>query len=168
MKKREKPLTAEEIGKELQLDLTPLANRLVGKKIVEIEHCLIEALGALKEWERRRWEGRRYAFAAMKEAANWREFIEVFKEHQGLRGEMMSRYSIAGPLGRFFWAYKEKLMDFEDKQETAGKESTVAHARILAWLIYNELDQGFGRVSKEPDEVMSMWSKWMNSKEQTS
>lgn len=164
--KREKIPSIEEIGKELQLDLSPLANRLVGKKIIEIEHCLIEVLATLRDWARRHWEYRRSAIKTMHEAESWREFHDEYLDYQELRQKMMVRFSIAEPIGRFFWAYREKLLDFEVKQEEAGRESTVAHARMMVAIIYSELELGFSRATESADEIEALWNKWMNSKEQ--
>lgn len=154
-------VTIEDAGTELQLDLSPLKNRLVGKRIWEIERCLIEVLGVIRDEEIRHWEWRGHYRKDMDEVESWRDFMDVYKEYSGVREDFLDRFSSISRIGRFFWNFLTKLEGIEGKQLEAGKDSTVFHARVLAQLIVREIDMAHDRALKLSEEVDRLYEKWM-------
>lgn len=147
-----------------KLDVSALQNRFVGKRIIEIEHCLIEVLGAIKEQFAHYLDYRRETFKDMNGATNRDEFIFSHEEFQTTIASMRELVVADGTLSLFMNEFGHKLSGFEDKQIEVKKEPTVSHARMLAYMVCSEIDRVLWHTLTANVEVDQMFRNWMNAK----
>lgn len=167
MTTKDKP-TVENLPSALRrLNLSPLENRLIGKPLVELEHCLVEVLGIL-EMEQRSYQ--RSANSAAKgciEAVDRDTFFDLYREYSSLNSYFSGDYNPASPAGLFFDELLKKLVK-KEKKEFVGtgdlfidQPATVTHARILAQLVTLKIEQMWKAVESRDEKVHQVWMHWM-------
>lgn len=161
--KREPPPTLEQVAAVIRhIDLTRLNNRLVGKQLLELEHCLIEVLGKLTEDFRLSRECAGDIARTVMEASDRGGFLSAYNDYQRERGSSASSYANFSPTGRYFQALLDRLNDVEDKQDRDGKPVTVTHARMLAALIVHQLASMTAYHLGRNEKLDKLWDHWMN------
>lgn len=170
MKKRSIP-TLEEVGKIIRrVNLARLENRLVGKPLVELEHCLIEVLGYLQDSHRMFNESTASLAKICIEAESQTEFLSCWRDYRQEKTTFGGDFNIGSPVGEYFYALRERLSEREDKQidgtADLGMDGIVplTHARILAVLICAQIDRMWASSQYINEKVENLWSHWMNSK----
>lgn len=153
MKSELKP-TLEDVSSVIRrVDLSPLKNRLVGKSLIEFEHCLIEVLGALMEERIAIDEVLGGLAQDCYESTTFNCFMDAYHRHERERGDWVAKFSSYSPAGRYFRSLLDRLIETEDRQIRAGKDNApVEHARMLAAMIVRYMvsmaDHGMKRSSK--------------------
>lgn len=161
--KRELLPTIEQVAEVVRrVDLAPLKNRLVGKQLLGLEHCLIEVLGSLVERHSLAMacagDTARYAMEARDRDA----FLDAYNEYQRERGAGATDYANFSPTGRYFQALLDRLNDAEDKQIRQDRPSTVGHARMLAALIVRQLETMTAYYLGRNEKLDKLWDHWMS------
>ncbi|MBN9424732.1 MAG: hypothetical protein BGO63_10475 [Candidatus Accumulibacter sp. 66-26] len=163
--KREPPPTLEQLAEVVRhVDLDRLKNRLIGKQLLELEHCLVEVLGQLTDDFRATRECTddiaRYAM----EATDGGNFLSAYNDYMRERGSLAKNYANFSPTGRYFQSLLDRLNNVEDKQARENKPVTVTHARMLAALIVRQLaimtNYSLGRNEK----LDKLWEHWTTSR----
>ena len=166
--KREPLPSIEQVAEIIRgVDLTSLSNRLAGKQLLAMEHCLIEVLGALSESHA--------SFKAIvldlaegcAEAQDEGSFLTAYNDYQREKSSWSAKYVNYSPVGRYFQALLDKLNGAEEKQDLAGKPVTVSHARILAVLIVRQLATMSASGQYRNDRIEKLWEHWINRKPAT-
>lgn len=161
--KREPVPTLEQVAEIVRhIDLSRLTNRLVGKPLIELEHCLIEVLGNLCEsYQRSRKYGAEIMDAAMS-ANNPEDFFSAYRDYQRERSSQGALYANFSPTGRYFQMLLDKLLAHEDKQIDGDKAVTVSHARILAVLVVRQLEVMTSYYLGSNEKLYKQWEYWMD------
>lgn len=170
MKKNHEPIPTLEQVKEVirRVDLSRLNNRLVGKPLIELEHCLIECLGYLTGRHRDCKEVTASMARDCMEAGNKADFLDCYRDYKKEKSEVMARYSMAAPTGRYFQALADRLNDRDDKLGSAGKldgqgNTAVSHAWMLARQIVLQLDRMYQTGAFHNEKVETLWGYWLES-----
>lgn len=161
--KREPIPTLEQVAEVVRrVDLSRLNNRLVGKALVEFEHCLVEVLGALIEGQKIFRAVRSDIAQDAYEASTGKAFMDAYIQYKKEGGAWMEMHANFSPTGRYFQMLLDRLNDKEDKQAHAGKAVTVAHARMLAAMIVRELESMYGSGQQQNEKLEGLWRHWVN------
>lgn len=162
--KREPAPTLEQLSEVIRhVDLARLKNRLVGKQLLELEHCLIEVLGKLSEDFRLSRECAADIARDAMEANDRASFHSAYNDYQRERGNSASSYANFSPTGRYFQALLDRLSDVEDKQVRENKPTTVAHARMLTVLIVRQLANMTAYHLGRNEKLDKLWDYWINT-----
>lgn len=160
--KREPAPTLEQVAEVIRhIDLTPLTNKLAGKQIVEVEHCLIEVLGSLTEHYGLSRQCAAEVFESAMSATTRGDFFAAYHEYQRERGQG-AHYANYSPIGRYFKRFQERISTHEEKQIEAGRAVTVTHLRILAALVVRTLESMTTYYLGANDELNRRWDYWMD------
>ena len=153
-----------------RLNLNPLENRLIGKPLVELEHCLIEVLGVLEMEQRSYQRSVNSSARDCIEAADRDTFFSFYRDYSSLNSNFIDEYSPFSPAGHFFAGLLKNLMKKEQKGFVGTedlfieKPATVTHARILAQMITLKIEQMWKSVVDRDNKVHQVWMHWMDKK----
>ena len=169
--KKHKPLpTLEEVGKTIRrVDISRLENRLAGKPLVELEHCLIECLGYLADSQRIFNECIVRMAKDCIEAGSKDEFLSCYRDYKKEKSSYGSEYNLCSPVGEYFNALRGKLIEREeqqaDKMATFDNNGVVSltHARILVILVCQQIDLMWSSSQYTNEKVEKLWDHWMNA-----
>lgn len=157
--------TLEQVGEVIRgVDLARLENRLAGKPLIEMEHCLIEVLGYLSEDHR---SFNRFTAEHARdciEARSKDEFVSVHAEYREEKSRFGTDHNLASPIGFYFRALLDRLTVIEDKQDVSGKNVTVRNARMLTALIVREIEMMWASSQYTNKKVEHLWNHWMFEK----
>lgn len=166
--KREPLPSIDQVSEVIRgVDLTRLPNRLAGKQLLELEHCLIEVLGALSESHSSFKAVVLDLAEACLDARDESGFLTAYNDYQREKSAWSANYVNFSPVGRYFQALLDKLNSAEEKQDEAGKPVTVSHARILTVLIVRQLTTMAASGQYRNDKVEKLWEHWINRKPAT-
>lgn len=168
MTTQQKP-AVENLPRSLRrLNLAPLENRLIGKPLVELEHCLVEVLGVLEMEHRSYLASAHRAVRDCIESKDRDTFFQLYQDYSSSNSHFVDDYSPASPAGRFFDELLKKLMK-KEKKEFVGTEdlcidqaATVTHSRILTQLVTLKIEQMWQSVVNRDDKVHQAWTHWMS------
>ncbi len=154
--------TVGQVGEVIRgIYLTPLENRLAGKSLIGMEHCLVEILGYLSEDHRsfKKFTGERARDCI--ETTSRDEFLSAYAEYRQEKTCFGTHHNLASPAGYYFRALYDRLIAIEDKQEHSGKNVTVRHARTLAALIVREIELMWASSQRTNEKVEQLWAHWI-------
>ena len=162
MKTKKYVATLAQVGEVIHgIDLTRLENRLVGKPLIEMEHCLIEILGYLSEDHQ---HFKKFIAKLERDCINTStrdEFMSFHAEYSSEKSHFGTKRNLGSPIGFYFRALNDRLIQIEDKQEAAGKTVTVCNARILAALIVREIEMMWATSQHTDEKVERLWNHYV-------
>ena len=162
MKTKKYVATLEQVGEVIRgVDLVRLENRLVGKPLVEMEHCLIEVLGYLSEDHRSFNKFTGELARDCIETSSRDEFFSAYAEYRQEKSRFGTDHNLASPAGYYFRALYDKLITIEEKQEHSGKNVTVRHVKTLAALIVREIELMWTSSQHANEKVEQLWAHWI-------
>ncbi len=162
MKTKKYVATLEQVGEVIHgIDLARLENRLVGKPLIEMEHCLIEILGYLSEDHRSFNKFIGELARDCIETSNRVEFLSAHAEYRQEKTHFGSNHNLGSPIGYYFRALYDRLIAIEEKQERSGKAVTISHAQTLAALIVREIEMMWASSQHTNEKVERLWNHWM-------
>ncbi len=149
-----------------QIDLRPLENRLVGKSLIELEHCLTECLGDLFEQHRNYNKYISEDIEACKLAGNKHDFFDAHRLYLNLKSEFRGKYNIGSPIGQYFYHFKKKIQAKEEKANDKIKgdqlvPNQLCFARMLAAMIEQKIDAMWASSSSNNKEIDTLWNYWI-------
>lgn len=162
MKKMKFVATLKQVGEVIRhIDLSPLENRLVGKPLVELEHCLIEITGELTDTHLN-FKKLSVRLAQDCIAASSRdEFFFSYGEYKKEKSSFATDYSLGSAIGYYFTALLDRLTDIQRKQDQTGKKITVTHARMLSYFLVQEIERMWKSSQYTNEKVERLWEHWI-------
>ncbi|MBU1425918.1 MAG: hypothetical protein KKH12_10820 [Gammaproteobacteria bacterium] len=162
MKIKKYVATLEQVGEVIRhIDLSPLENRLVGKPLVELEHCLIEITGELTDIHLTYKEFAVRLAQDCIEATSRDEFFFAYREYKKEKSSFATDYSLGSKIGYYFAALLDRLTDIQRKQDQAGKKITVSHARMLSYFLVQEIERMWKSSQYTNEKVEQIWEHWI-------
>jgi hypothetical protein len=162
MKVKKFVATLEQVGEVIRhIDLSPLDNRLVGKPLVELEHCLIEIIGELIDIHLTYKKIAARLARDCIEATSKDEFFCSYGEYKKEKSTFGTDYSLGSNIGYYFAALLDRLTDIQEKQEQAGKKITVSHARLLSLFLVQEIERMWKSCQFTNEKVEQLWEHWI-------
>ncbi len=143
------------------VELGRLKNRLAGKKLVELEHCLIEILGELVMRNQLFKKGSSELARYCLDASSKDEFMSAYDDYSREKESWRAVCSCLTPVYMFFESLRGKLHRAEDKQISAGKAVTVGHARQLSVLVILQLEVMMVNVRYDNPRVQDLYYSWI-------
>lgn len=161
--KREAAPTIEQVAEVIRhVDLTRLNNRLVGKSLLDFEHCLIEVLGVLADGHRLHLDVVSRLAKDCIETTTKSEFLSAYSEYTNEKGTHMRKHANFSPVGRYFYRLLERLNDLEEKQMDGKRTITVTHARMLAAIIVGQLELMTRDSQYQNSKIDKLWEHWIS------
>ena len=162
MKTKKYVATLEQVGEVIRdIDLSRLENRLVGKPLIEMEHCLIEVLGYLADDHRHFKKFIAELARDCIETSSREEFFSAYAEYRQEKSRFGTDHNLASSAGYYFQALYDRLIAIEEKQEHSGKNVTVRHAQTLAALIVREFELMWASSLRTNEKVEQLWAHWI-------
>jgi hypothetical protein len=162
MKAKKFVATLDQVGEVIRrVDLSRLENRLVGKSLIELEHCLIEIIGylddSLRFYNREAIDYERRCI----EAINKDQFFSIYREFKKEQLSFGSDHGLASSIGYYFQALLDKLTAVEEKQVQAGKKVTVSHARMLSLFLFQQIERMWKASQSSSQKIDQLWEHWI-------
>lgn len=152
--------TAELADRFPRLDLSPLDNRLAGKPLIELEHCMIEVLGTLYDDQQGFLANVRDLAADCVSAKERAEFMHAYADYTKARADWQKINIGFSPPAVYFRVLRDRLFNLREKQEERSGASTVSHAQQLAAIITNQLEimaQSAVRANPRVEQCFNHW-----------
>lgn len=161
--KREPAPTLEQLAEVIRhVDLTRLNNRMVGKQLLDFEHCLIEVLGALMDDHRLFLDIMARLAKDCIDTTTRSDFLSAFSDYTNEKGSHMKKHATFSPIGRYFYSLLVRLNDLEEKQINEKRTITVSHARSLVAMIVGQLDLMARDSQFQNSKIDKLWEHWIS------
>lgn len=161
--------TLEDLKSSIRhVDLSRLENRLVGKPLVELEHCLVECLGELQYVHKGFQEAIAEQTSNCLNADSLESFLYSHKQLRHEKSEFGREYGPGSLVDNYFSALRDRLIEREEKQIDNSPSHSfpsivpLTHARMLTTMVCNELNSMWSSASGENKQVNQLWDHWMS------
>ncbi len=164
MKRANKKPSLDDVSSVIHgVNLSPLNNRLVGKSLIEFEHCLIELLGTLMAERGAIDELVEEIAQNCYESKTFKGFMDAYHRHERARGDFLAKFASYSPIGRYFRSLQDRLIETEHRQIRDDKANAeVEHARILAAMIVRFMELMTDHGMKRNLNLDCYYRDWMS------